>query len=229
MDEGDTHVVPESFEVAKLAAGSVLNAIDVVLGNQAAAAFCAVRPPGHHAERGRPMGFCLFNNVAIGARYAQQKHGIERVAILDWDVHHGNGTQHIFEADPAVLYISLHQYPFYPGTGAGSERGIGKGEGYTMNFPFPAQTGEEKYLSIVNEAIVPAISKYMPGLLIISAGFDAHKDDPLGGMELTGSSFAKMTDLVRHIAPIVSVLEGGYNLGALAQSVEKHLESLINA
>jgi acetoin utilization deacetylase AcuC-like enzyme len=209
-----------------LAAGSVMNAIDVLLDDQAVAAFCAVRPPGHHAERDRPMGFCLFNNVAIGARYAQQKHNIERVAILDWDVHHGNGTQHVFETDPTVLYISLHQYPFYPGTGARSERGIGNGEGYTMNFPLPEGTDEERYFSIFNEEIVPAISTYDPGLLIISAGFDAHKDDPLGGMELTERSFAKMTGLVKGIAPIVSVLEGGYDLDALARSVEAHLQEL---
>jgi acetoin utilization deacetylase AcuC-like enzyme len=223
LDEGDTHAVPESFEVAMLAAGSVLNAIDVVLGNQAGAAFCAVRPPGHHAERDRPMGFCLFNNVAIGARYAQRKHNIERVAILDWDVHHGNGTQHVFEADPTVLYISLHQYPFYPGTGARSERGIGKGEGYTLNFPLPAGTGEDEYLSIFKNDVVPALSRYKPGLLIVSAGFDAHRDDPLGGMRLSEGSFAEMTKLVKDVAPLVSVLEGGYHLGALAQSVEAHL------
>ena len=174
------------------------------------------------------MGFCLFNNVAIGARYAQQKHGIERVAILDWDVHHGNGTQHIFEDDPTVLYISLHQYPFYPGTGAKNERGTGKGEGYTMNFPLPAGTGEGEYTSIFKDEIVPAISKYNPGLLMLSAGFDAHKDDPLGGMVLTDHSFAMMTEQVKDIAPIVSVLEGGYNLEALAHSVEQHLNVLLD-
>ncbi|MEK9138995.1 MAG: histone deacetylase [Bacteroidota bacterium] len=226
LDEGDTHAVRESFDVAMLAAGSVLNAIDGVVKGNIAAAFCAVRPPGHHAERDRAMGFCLFNNVAVGARYAQQQHGIDRVAILDWDVHHGNGTQHIFEDDPTVLYISLHQYPFYPGTGARSERGVGKGEGYTMNFPLPAGTGEEEYLLLFNDDIVPALIRFNPGLLILSAGFDAHKDDPLGGMELTEESFAKTTNLVKNIAPVVSVLEGGYNLNALAQSVEQHLMAL---
>jgi acetoin utilization deacetylase AcuC-like enzyme len=226
LDEGDTHAVPESFEVAMLAAGSVINAIDIVLGDQAAAAFCAVRPPGHHAERDRPMGFCLFNNVAIGARYAQQKHAIERVAILDWDVHHGNGTQHVFEADPTVLYVSLHQYPFYPGTGAQSEQGIGKGKGYTMNFPLPAGTGEDKYISVFTNEIVPALSRYQPELLLISAGFDAHRDDPLGGMALSEGSFSKMTVLVKNVAPLVSVLEGGYHLEALGLSVEAHLRAL---
>lgn len=229
LDEGDTHAVEQSFDVALLAAGSVVNAIDAVVGGDVDSAFCAVRPPGHHAERDRPMGFCLFNNVAVGARHAQNKHGIENVAILDWDVHHGNGTQHIFEADPTVLYISLHQYPFYPGTGAKNERGVGKGEGYTMNFPLPAGTGEERYLSIFRDEIVPALSRLKPELLIISAGFDAHKDDPLGGMELTEASFARMTDLVKGIAPVVSVLEGGYNLDALARSVEQHLLSLADS
>jgi acetoin utilization deacetylase AcuC-like enzyme len=227
LDEGDTHVVRESFQAALLAAGSVLSAVDCVVTGEAMATFSAVRPPGHHAERDRAMGFCLFNNVAIGARSAQQKHGVERVAILDWDVHHGNGTQHIFEDDPTVLYISLHQYPFYPGTGARSERGIGKGEGYTLNFPLPAGTGEEMYLSILKDEIVPALSRFKPGLLFISAGFDAHKDDPLGGMELTEESFAKMTTTVKGIAPIVSVLEGGYNLDALSKSVERHVGAMI--
>lgn len=226
LDMGDTHAVRESYDAATRAAGSVLNAIDDVLTGQATAAFCAVRPPGHHAESDRSMGFCLLNNVAIGARYAQQKHGLERVAILDWDVHHGNGTQHIFEADPTVLYISLHQYPFYPGTGAKNERGVGKGAGSTMNFPLPAGTEEKEYLSIIKDEIVPALSKHKPGLLVISAGFDAHRDDPLGGMQLTEDSFAKMTDLVKGVAPVVSVLEGGYNLEALAKSVEAHLKSL---
>jgi acetoin utilization deacetylase AcuC-like enzyme len=228
LDEGDTHAVPESFDAALLATGSVLNAIDDVLDGESTSGFCAVRPPGHHAERNKPMGFCLFNNVAIGARYAQRRHGIERVAILDWDVHHGNGTQHIFEEDPTVLYVSLHQYPFYPGTGAKNERGTGKGEGYTLNFPLSAGSGEEEYLAIFKDKIVPALSKYKPGLLLVSAGFDAHKDDPLGGMLLTDHSFADMTRMVNGLAPVVSVLEGGYNLDALAHSVEQHLNVLLD-
>lgn len=226
LDEGDTHAVRESFDCAMLAAGSVTVAIDAVLSKSVRAAFCAVRPPGHHAERRRPMGFCLFNNVAVAARYAQQHHGKEKVAILDWDVHHGNGTQHIFEEDPTVFYISLHQYPFYPGTGARSEKGIGKGEGYTLNFPFPAGTGEDRYLAAFNEEIVPTLEQYRPDLLIISAGFDAHRDDPIGGMLLTEESFARITQLINNIAPLVSVLEGGYNLHALARSVEAHLRAI---
>jgi acetoin utilization deacetylase AcuC-like enzyme len=197
-----------------------------VMARKVDAAFCAVRPPGHHAERGYPMGFCLFNNVAVCARYAQQRHGLERIAILDWDVHHGNGTQHIFEEDPTVLYISLHQFPFYPGTGARNERGTGKGEGFTLNFPMSAGTGEKNYLAAFTEEIVPALAKYKPDMLIISAGFDAHRNDPLGGMRLTEDSFAKMTTLVKDVAPVISVLEGGYNLNALARCVERHIIAL---
>ncbi len=226
LDGGDTHAVRESFDVALLAAGAVTAAIDAVMGEQVHAAFCAVRPPGHHAERMRPMGFCLFNNVAIGARHAQKKHKVRRVAILDWDVHHGNGTQHTFEDDPSVLYISLHQYPFYPGTGARDERGIGKGEGYTLNIPLPAGTGKERYLKAFREEILPALGSFDPELLLISAGFDAHRDDPLGGMDLTEESYAQFTDLVKSVAPVVSVLEGGYNLEALARSVEAHIRHL---
>jgi acetoin utilization deacetylase AcuC-like enzyme len=226
LDEGDTHASPRSFEIAMLAAGGVLAAVDAVITNKVSSAFCAVRPPGHHAERDRPMGFCLCNNVAIAARYAQQQHHFKRIAILDWDVHHGNGTQHIFEDDPSVFYISLHQYPLYPGTGARSERGVGKGEGFTLNIPLPAGTGENEYLAAFTKEIVPALAQYKPNLLLVSAGFDAHRDDPLGGMKLTEESFAKMTRLVRDVAPIVSVLEGGYNLDATAKSVETHLSAL---
>jgi acetoin utilization deacetylase AcuC-like enzyme len=210
-----------------LAAGGVMAGIDAVLEKRVDAAFCAVRPPGHHAERDRAMGFCLFNNVAIGARYAQRKHSLEKIAILDWDVHHGNGTQHMFEDDPTVFYISLHQYPFYPGTGARGERGVGEGTGFTLNIPLPAGTGEDRYLRAFDEEIVPALTDYKPDLLLISAGFDAHKDDPLGGMLLTEESFAKFTTLLQDIAPVVSVLEGGYNLEALARSVEAHLGVLL--
>ncbi|MEO8167623.1 MAG: histone deacetylase, partial [bacterium] len=226
LDEGDTHAARESFNVAMLGAGAVTNAIDAVLNGNVTNAFCAVRPPRHHAEKERPMGFCLFNNVAIGARYAQRVHGVKKVAILDWDVHHGNGTQHIFEEDPTVFYISLHQYPFYPGTGARDEKGIGKGKGFTLNIPFPAGTGEERYLEVFSAEVVPALEDYKPELLLISAGFDAHMNDPLGGMKLTEESFGKMTKLVKDIAPIVSVLEGGYDLDGLARSIDSHLQEL---
>ena len=226
LDEGDTHASPRSFTVAVLAAGAVVAAVDAVVGGKVAGAFCATRPPGHHAEVDRPMGFCLFNSVAIGARYAQQRHGMNKVAILDWDVHHGNGTQHVFEDDPSVFYISLHQYPFYPGTGGRDERGKGRGEGFTLNIPLPAGTGETGYLAALDEEIVPALRAFAPDLLFISAGFDAHEDDPLADMRLTEGSFAKMTARVKEIAPVVSVLEGGYHLDALGRSVEQHLRAL---
>jgi len=226
LDEGDTHASKDSWEAALHAAGAVAEAVDQVLGEGDGPAFCAVRPPGHHAEREHPMGFCLFNNIAVGARHAQRAHGAGRIAILDWDVHHGNGTQHLFEADPSVFYVSLHQYPFYPGTGARSEHGRGRGEGFTLNVPLPAGTGEERYLEAIEGEILPALERFGPNLLMISAGFDAHRDDPLGGMRLTEDSFARFTALVKDVAPVVSVLEGGYDLQALARSVEAHLAVL---
>jgi acetoin utilization deacetylase AcuC-like enzyme len=226
LDEGDTYAVRRSFDVALLAVGGVLDAVDAVVGGKVKSAFCAVRPPGHHAERDQSMGFCLFNSVAVAARHAQKKHGLSKVAILDWDVHHGNGTQHIFEEDPSVFYISLHRYPFYPGTGAREERGRGEGLGFTLNFPFPAGTDEAHYLKAFTSEIVPALEEYNAQLLIISAGFDAHAEDPLGGMNLADESFAKMTLLVKDLAPVVSVLEGGYNLDALARSVQQHIAAL---
>jgi acetoin utilization deacetylase AcuC-like enzyme len=228
LPDGETHTVPASFAAAKTAAGSVLTAIDAVVGKTVDSAFCAVRPPGHHAERDHAMGFCLFNNVAIGARYAQHHHALPRVAIIDWDVHHGNGTQHMFETDDSVLYISLHQYPLYPGTGARNERGIGAGEGFTVNIPLPAGTGEHDYLAAFDDIVLPSVESFAPNLLILSAGFDAHRDDPLAGMNLTEQSFYTFTSRIQGFAPIVSVLEGGYNLNALARSVESHLQALHN-
>ena len=226
LDEGDTHASERSWVAALHAMGAVAEAVDCVLGERGGSAFCAVRPPGHHAERNRPMGFCLFNNIAFGARHALQAHGIAKVAILDWDVHHGNGTQHIFDEDPSVFYMSLHQYPFYPGTGAREERGSGPGEGFTLNVPLPAGSGEDRYLEAFDRDILPALQRFEPGLLLISAGFDAHRDDPLGGMRLREESFARFTALVKDVAPVVSVLEGGYDLTALARSVEAHLAVL---
>ena len=232
LDGGDTHVCERSYDVAMLAAGAVLQAVDAVMSGSMANAFCAVRPPGHHAETATAMGFCLFNNVAIGARHAQQKFGVRRVAILDWDVHHGNGTQEIFYEDDTVLYASLHQYPFYPGTGAADERGRGRGLGATVNCPMPAGSDEAAYLNALESTVLPAFDRFKPELVMISAGFDAHRDDPLAQMTLTEDSFAKFTTLVKDCAQIhgggriVSVLEGGYHLDALARSVESHLSVL---
>lgn len=232
LDEGDTHVCPASYQVALLAVGGVLLGVDEVVSGRVRASFCAVRPPGHHAESMRAMGFCLFNNAAIAARYAQKKYGLERIAILDWDVHHGNGTQQIFYDDDTVFYISLHQYPFYPGTGSADETGRGRGEGFTLNCPMRAGSGDREYREAFSRKVLPALHAYTPDLVIISAGFDAHRDDPLGNINLTEESFAWMTEAVRGVAEqyskgrIVSILEGGYNLEALSRSVERHLITL---
>jgi acetoin utilization deacetylase AcuC-like enzyme len=228
----DTGVVPASFHVARLAAGGACLAVDTVMGGQASSAFCAVRPPGHHAERGGAQGFCLFNSVAVAAEHARRKHGLERVAILDWDVHHGNGTQHIFERDPGVFYLSLHQYPHYPGTGAASERGIGPGEGATLNAPMRAGTGDREWLAMLEGEFTRAIDEFRPELLLISAGFDAHEEDPLSETYVTEAGYTRMTEIARDWADrhaggkVVSLLEGGYNLDALARSVEAHLKAL---
>jgi acetoin utilization deacetylase AcuC-like enzyme len=234
LDGGDTHASKDSYDVALLAAGAVTAGVDAVMTGEVRNVFCAVRPPGHHARPGEPMGFCLFNNAAIGARHARAAHGAERIAIIDWDVHHGNGTQEIFYEDPSVLYISTHQYPFYPGTGARSERGSGKGEGTTINIPMSAGTGEDAYVAAFNDEILPAVKRYRPDLVMISAGFDAHRDDPLANINLTEDSFGRLTAMVMECASevcggrIVSLLEGGYNLTALAASAERHLRVLMD-
>ncbi|MFO0699344.1 MAG: histone deacetylase [Nitrospira sp.] len=231
----DTSMSPGSLQAAYLAAGGALTAVDAIMANQVDHVFCAVRPPGHHAEAGRAMGFCLFNNVAIAARYVQKKYGLTRVLIVDWDVHHGNGTQHSFEEDPSVLFFSTHQYPHYPGTGRGTERGKGTGEGFTINVPMEAGEGDEAYHAIFLKALVPAADEFKPEFVIISAGFDAHKDDPLASMGLTEAGYTDLTHLVAGIAKrhakgrILSSLEGGYNLTALAYSVDAHIKALVDA
>ena len=196
-------------------------------------AFCAVRPPGHHALKDRAMGFCFFNNVAIAAKYIQNKHHLARVLIVDWDVHHGNGTQAIFYDDPSVFYFSTHQSPFYPGTGGADEKGEGKGRGFTLNVPLPAGSGDADYAKAFEEKLKPAAAAFQPDFVLISAGFDAARGDLLGRMDLTPEGYAQLTRIVKAIAQqyckgrLVSVLEGGYNLEALAASVEAHVRVLV--
>jgi acetoin utilization deacetylase AcuC-like enzyme len=231
----DTSMSAGSLTAAYLAAGGALAAVDAIMRKQVDHVFCAVRPPGHHAEAERAMGFCLFNNVAIAARYVQKKYGLRRVLIVDWDVHHGNGTQHSFEDDPSVLFFSTHQYPHYPGTGRESERGRGAGEGFTINVPMEAGEGDDEYRNVFLKSLVPAADDFKPEFMIISAGFDAHKDDPLASMGLTEDGYADLTGIVAGIAErhasgrILSSLEGGYNLTALATSVDRHIKALLAA
>jgi acetoin utilization deacetylase AcuC-like enzyme len=228
----DTRVSAQSYRAATVAAGAVLAAVDAVMEERAQNAFAAVRPPGHHAFPQRASGFCLINNVAVAARYLQHEHGIERILIVDWDAHHGNGTQAIFYEDPSVLYFSTHQYPFYPGTGAASEIGRGAGEGHTINVPLSAGSSEDKIIKIYREQLVPAAKAFEPEFVLVSAGFDSHRDDPLAHLGLTSAGYRQLTEIVMAIAEpsaqgrIVSVLEGGYNLQALARSVAAHLEAL---
>lgn len=232
LDSGDTGICVDSHRVALLAVGGMVEAIDGLFTGKLHTAFCAVRPPGHHAEVDTAMGFCLFNNVAIAARYAQSRYEIQKVLILDWDVHHGNGTQHIFERDPNIFYISIHQYPFYPGTGSQEETGYGEGLGTTINFPLSVGCGDKEYLDIFQNKIPDIVMKFSPELIILSAGFDAHQLDPMAGMELSTDAYREMTQIMVKLAKevsngkLLSSLEGGYNLTALAESVETHLMSL---
>jgi acetoin utilization deacetylase AcuC-like enzyme len=228
----DTVISGESFEVARFAAGAVVVAVDQVFSGQSENAFALVRPPGHHATPNRAMGFCLFNNAAIGARYAQARYGAERVLIIDWDVHHGNGTQDIFYQDPTVFYFSTHQYPYYPGTGAASERGLERGEGATLNIPLREGTPARSHREAFTDALKAIEERFPPDFIIISAGFDSRRGDPLGGLLLEDSDFREMTKEVmgmaeRHAgARVVSVLEGGYNLDTLGETVRVHITAL---
>ena len=224
--DADTIVNDCSFEAALRASGAAMAAVDAVLAGEVGSAFTCGRPPGHHAERATPMGFCIVNHAAVAAAHARAS-GVERVAILDWDAHHGNGTQAIFWTDPSVLYVSLHQFPFYPGTGSASERGEGTGAGATVNVPLRAGTSQREFLAAFREQAVPALRDFDPGLLLVSAGFDAHAADPLCELGLQADAFATMTRELRGIgAGPVMVLEGGYDLTALRDSVAAVLTAL---
>jgi len=235
LSTGDTDVGPRSWEVALQAVGGVLNAIDAVVEGQAGSAFCAVRPPGHHARPEQGMGFCIFNNVAIAARYAQRKHGMSKVLIADWDVHHGNGTQDTFYNDGSVFFFSTHQSPWYHFTGSANQTGEGKGKNCTMNCPFPAGSGRNEIVGAFRERLRRAADLFRPDLVFISAGFDSRLDDPLGLFTLSDNDFADLTAILLEIAGdhaggrLVSVLEGGYNLRGLASATVAHVSALAHS
>lgn len=225
----DTYISERSFEAASFAVGALLRAVDLVHEGIVQRGFCAVRPPGHHAEKSRAMGFCLFNNIAVAARYAQKK-GYSKVMIIDFDVHHGNGTQHIFEDDPSVFYFSTHQYPHYPGTGSNGEEGTGPGSGYTKNIPMEAGSGDDKYQSVYCGALPGLVENFKPSLIFVSTGYDIHRADPLAGMEVTTEGIRKIVRGILDAAqerPVICSLEGGYDYKALADSVIVTLEELV--
>lgn len=230
--DGDTVTCRDSFGVALMAVGGFLQMLDALAAGEYRNGFTLVRPPGHHALRDRGMGFCLFNTAAIGARYLQKVHGARRVAVVDWDVHHGNGTQDAFYDDPSVLFLSTHQYPYYPGTGAVDEAGSGKGEGYTVNVPLPAGCGDDEYLAVFRDVVAPVVEGYGPDWLLVSAGFDSHRADPLGAMNVTEQGFGVMADALLELARkhaggrVAFLLEGGYDLPALRNSVAAVLERM---
>jgi acetoin utilization deacetylase AcuC-like enzyme len=231
----DTSMSPGTLDAAYLATGGALAAVDAIMNGDIDQAFCAVRPPGHHAETDRAMGFCFFNSVAIAARYIQQHYGLKRVLIVDWDVHHGNGTQHVFYDDDSVLFFSTHQFPFYPGTGGAMETGEGPGKGLTINVPLSGGQGDDEYRAVFQKVLVPAADTFQPEFVVISAGFDAHRDDPLASMDLTEKGYGELTSMVASIAKnfssgrILACLEGGYHLQALAESVDQHLQALLDS
>ncbi|MCX6898734.1 MAG: histone deacetylase [Verrucomicrobia bacterium] len=235
VDTPDAPASTSSYDVALMAAGGLISAVDAVMEGKVRNALCAVRPPGHHALKNRAMGFCLFNNVAIAARYIQKKHKLAKVLIVDWDVHHGNGTQAAFYEDPTVFYFSVHLSPFYPGTGHADEKGEGKGFGFTLNVPLPAGCGDADYKKAFEEKLKPAAAAFKPDFVLISAGFDAAKGDLLGRMNVTPEGYAELTRIVKDIAEkysggrLISTLEGGYNLEALAASVEAHVRVLMGS
>jgi acetoin utilization deacetylase AcuC-like enzyme len=233
LPSGDTEICRDSLAPALHAAGGALQAVDDVVERRVNNAFCVVRPPGHHATADRGMGFCVFNNAAVAARYAQRRHGLARVLIVDWDVHHGNGTQDIFYRDPSVFYFSTHQYPWYPETGPRDERGAGPGEGFTLNCPFDAGAGRDEIVGAFRNELVPAMESFAPELVIVSAGFDSRMGDPLGQFKLADEDFADLTRIMLELAHrhaggrLVSVLEGGYNLAGLARAAAAHVRVLV--
>jgi acetoin utilization deacetylase AcuC-like enzyme len=232
LSTGDTDISLGSLDAAFAASGAVVSGVEAVMKGSARSAFCAVRPPGHHASRDRGMGFCVFNNVAVGVRHAQQSFGIERVLVVDWDVHHGNGTQEVFGGDGSVLCFDTHQHPWYPGTGLRDDVGTGKGRGLMFNRPFPAGTGRAPIMRCFQDDLVPAADRFKPQLVFVSAGFDSRLNDPLGRFTLGDEDFAALTLVVAQIARqhaggrLVSVLEGGYSLEGLASAVRAHLTAL---
>jgi len=228
----DTVVSSHSFESALFSVGAVIKGIDLVFDEKVDNAFCMGRPPGHHARPNQAMGFCIFNNIAIGARYIQKKYSLRRILIIDWDVHHGNGTEEIFYKDDSVLYISLHQYPHYPGTGKKEDIGEGKGKGFNLNITMEAGSGDTEYIKAFQEIIIPKVKDFKPEFVLISSGFDGHRDDPLSSVNLTEKGYYEMTKMVKDMAKLhsknrlVSILEGGYNLLSLANSAHSHLDAL---
>ena len=232
LSTGDTDLSAGSWAAALAAAGTVVSGVEGVMTGLARHSFCALRPPGHHASQSRGMGFCIFNNIAIGARYAQRRHGVERVLIADFDVHHGNGTQEVIWSDGSVLFFDTHQHPWYPGTGLPNEQGESKGRGLIMNNPFPSGSGRKEILGAFREALVPAAERFKPQLVMVSAGFDSRTGDPLGQFTLTDDDFGDLTGVAVEIARqhaggrLVAVLEGGYSLEGLQRAVRAHLERL---
>ena len=235
IDSVDSAICPDSYEVARQAVSHALAACDAIMAGKAQNGFCALRPPGHHAERDQSMGFCLFNNVAVVCNYLQKQHGLKRIVILDWDVHHGNGTQHIFESDPTVFYCSLHEHPAacYPGTGWPQETGIGDGIGYTMNLPLEPGSHDEEWLDLFRGKFMECAHEFKPDFVLVSAGFDGHRDDPLAHINLTEKAYIEMTRDLKQLAQthcqgrLLSVLEGGYHLEALGRCVSQHVQTLM--
>lgn len=231
--DADTVICSDSYNVALLAVGGVLKAIDEMMSGNIENGFALIRPPGHHAEPDRAMGFCIFNNIAIGTKYAQRKYGIERVLIIDFDVHHGNGTERTFYDDPTVLFFSIHQYPHYPGTGRREDKGIGKGEGYNINLPMNLYSGDKEYEQAFTDYLIEPVDKFKPELIMVSAGFDGHISDPLSQIYLSDEWYKNTAVLIHKLANsyaggrVVSVLEGGYNLKHLPKLVEKYIEGFL--